>query len=181
MRHIALFAPLFVILIGCGSNASQTNEVSPMEDIDLADVIFDRILKEHGEDLDPSKISKPQQTVMLVYHSYGIIGNGGFQYLFEGDFPGDPEFLLTRQAYKTIGAEDASAAFTKAFSVFPKSTPPENIDRRLEIWQSNYNLMDSAKDVASPDSMYFNAMDGVMEKLNRYIKSNEADFAALPE
>ncbi|MDA7504180.1 hypothetical protein N8553_04290, partial [bacterium] len=66
-----------------------------MEDIDLADVIFDRILKEHGEDLDPSKISKPQQTVMLVYHSYGIIGNGGFQYLFEGDFPGDPEFLLT--------------------------------------------------------------------------------------
>ena len=118
---------------------------------------------------------------MLVYHSHGIIGNGGFQYLFEGDFPGDPDFLLTRQAYKTIGASDASAAFEKAFAVFPDSTPPADINRRLKMWQSRYNLMDAIKDKSSPDSMYFSAMNGVVEKLNAYIRSHEADFASLPE
>ncbi len=152
-----------------------------MTDIDLADSTFKRILRKHGDDVDPSKIPKPQQTVMLVYHSHGILGNGGFQYLFEGDFPGDPEFLLTRQAYKTIGALDASTAFEKAFAVFPNSTPPASIDRRLEMWQSKYNLRDSLTDDNSPDSMYFKAMDGVMQKLNDYINANASEFASLPK
>ena len=152
-----------------------------MADIELADATFKRILKQHGDEVDPSKIPKPQQTVMLVYHSHGILGNGGFQYLFEGDFPGDPEFLLTRQAYETIGADDASAAFEKAFAVFPDSTPPADIESRIKLWQSKYNLMDSMKDESSPDRMYFSAMDGVMEKLNAYIESNQSDFASLPE
>ncbi|MCO6042439.1 DMP19 family protein [Aeoliella sp. ICT_H6.2] len=185
MHRIILYAATLVPVVGCSSKSSDTTseatEDSAMVNIDLADDTFKRILKKHGEDVDPSKIPKPQQTVMLVYHSYGILGNGGFQYLFEGDFPGDPEFLLTRQAYKTIGASDASAAFEKAFAVFPNSTPPADIDRRLEMWQSKYNLLDSMKDKSSPDSMYFSAMDGVMEKLNGYIKANEAEFASLPK
>lgn len=152
-----------------------------MADIDLADSTFKRILKKYGDEVDPSKIPKPQQTVLLVYHSHGILGNGGFQYLFEGDFTGDPEFLLTRQAYKTIGATDASAAFEKAFAVFPNSTPPASIDRRLEFWQSKYNLRDSLTDDSSPDSMYFSAMDGVMQKLNDYINANASEFASLPK
>src|SRR5262245_12215143 len=136
LHRIALIAIPLAMLLGCGSDASipppTANEDSPMTDIDLADTTFKRILKQYGDKVDPSKIPKPQQTVMLVYHSHGIIGNGGFQYLFEGDFPGDPGFLLTRQAYKTIGASDASAAFAKAFAVFPNSTPPADIDRRLQ-------------------------------------------------
>ena len=63
----------------------------------LARDTFKRILKQHAHHRDLSKIPKPQQTVLLVYQSYGLIGNGGFQYLFEGDFPGDPEFLLTHR------------------------------------------------------------------------------------
>ncbi|MEO1529086.1 MAG: DUF4375 domain-containing protein [Planctomycetota bacterium] len=152
-----------------------------MTHIDRASDIFDRILKQHGDDVDPSKIPQPQQTVMLVLHSHGIIGNGGFQYLFEGDFPGDPGFLLTRKAYKTIGASDASAAFDKAFAVFPNSEPPADIERRLELWQSKYTLADGINDNTSPDAMFFDAMDGVMEKLDAYIKSNEAEFASLPK
>lgn len=170
-----------------GSNSSSTDpstevkQDAAMADIDLADSTFKRILKEHGDDVDPSKIPKSQQTVMLVYHSYGILGNGGFQYLFEGDFTGDPEFLLTRQAYKTIGATDASAAFEKAFAVFPNATPPDNIDRRLKMWRSKYKLSDAWTDDSSPDSMYLSAMDGVMQKLSDYINANASEFASLPK
>lgn len=147
----------------------------------LARGTFKRILKQHTHHRDLSRIPKPQQTVLLVFKSHGLIGNGGFQYLFEGDISGDPEFLLTRGAYKTIGATGACAAFEKAFAVFPNSTPPADIGRRLEMWQSRYNLMDSIKDKSSPDYMYFAARHDVMEKLNAYIESNEAEFASLPE
>ena len=185
LYRIALIALSLALLLGCSSGTSNPpsteNEDTPMADIELADATFKRILKKHGDDVDPSKIPIPQQTVMLVYHSHGIIGNGGFQYLFEGDFTGDPGFLLTRQAYKTIGASDASTAFEKAFAVFPNSTPPADIDRRLEMWQSKYDLMDAIEDESSPDALYFDAMDGIMEKLNAYITSNESEFASLPE
>lgn len=174
-HRIAAMAALVATLVGCSSDISSSTSD------DLADATFARIIKQHGDDVDPSKIPKPQQTVMLVYHAHGIIGNGGFQYLFEGDFPGDPEFLLTRQAFKTIGAEDASAAFDKAFAVFPNSTPPADIDRRLEMWQSKYNRMDSMNDESSPDRMYFSSMDGVMDRLKTYIAANEAEFASLPK
>lgn len=152
-----------------------------MDHVDIADEVFKRILKKHGDGVDPSKLPKAQQTVLLVYHAHGLIGNGGFQYLFEGDFPGDPEFLLTRQAYKTIGATSAVAAFEKAFAVFPNSTPPSDINRRIKMWQSKYNLVDSLRDESAPDSMYFSADDSVMEKLVDYIKANEGEFASLPK
>ena len=56
-----------------------------------------------------------------------------------------------------------------------------DIDRRIEMWQSKYNLHDSIRDDSTPDRMYFKAMDGVMEKLNVYIRANQAEFDALPK
>jgi hypothetical protein len=179
----ALHAAALLLLLGCSSqpsnDANSVKDAGSME-TDLVGDVLSRILKKHGDDVDASTLPKPQQTVLLVEHSYGRIGNGGFQYLFESDLPGDPEYLLTRQAYKTIGATDALAAFEKAFAVFPNSTPPSDIRRRLEIWQSKYVLPKSLMDDSSPDAMYFAAMDGVMEKLKRYVQENEAEFASLP-
>jgi hypothetical protein len=114
--------------------------------------------------------------VVLVVHAHGIIGNGGFQYLFEGDFPGDPEFLHTRQAFKTIGATRASAAFEKAFALFPKSTPPADIERRLAIWQARYTHMDAIRDKESPDAMFFASMKETIQLLEAYIKANRQAF-----
>lgn len=185
LRRPVIVAALLLASVGCNSDVPDSNpsgvKDSSMVSADVADSTFRRIIRKHGRDVDPSKIPKPEQTVMLVYHAHGILGNGGFQYLFEGDFPGDPEFLLTRQAYKTIGAAEASLAFNKAFAVFPTSAPPADIDRRLEMWQSKYNLRESLTDDTSPDALYFAAMDGVMEKLNAYIEANEAEFSGLPD
>lgn len=194
LRRPVIVAALLLASVGCSSEMPDSSpsgvKESSIVSADVAGSTFSRILRKHGRDVDPSKIPKPEQTVMLVYHAHGILGNGGFQYLFEGDFHGDPEFLLTRQAYKTIGAAEASLAFDKAFAVFPNSTPPADIDRRLEIWQSKSNLRESLTDEilrelltddTSPDALYFAAMDGVMKKLNAYIEANEAEFSGLPD
>ena len=185
MKRVVTIFVSMMLLVGCSSERSDSitdpQTDASMAKIDLATAMFTRLLNQYGDNVDTSKIPMPQQTMMLVYHSYGIIGNGGFQYLFEENFPGDPEFLLTQQAYKTIGASNASVAFEKAFAAFPNSTPPADLDRRLEMWQSKYNRKYLRDDKSSPDHIYFNAMDEVMSKLNLYIKANEADFASLPK
>jgi len=182
VRCLTAVCMLFIVA-GCGGSGTRSTpnlEETSMGTSDLWNSTYDRILKEHGEDVQLNQIPKPQQAVLAVVNSHGIIGNGGFQYLFEGDFPGDPGFVLTREAYKTIGAADAIAAFDKAFAVFPNSTPPADIDERLRLWQSKYNLSDSLTDDTSPDSLYFSAMDGVLIKLDDYIRANPDAFADLP-
>jgi hypothetical protein len=175
---------LVALLAGCWNATETAVEIDTHGDDqvterDLADETFSAIFKRYGESMNPAKIPEEHRTVALVYHTHGIIGNGGFQYLFEGDFPGDPEFLLTRQAFKTIGATRASAAFEMAFAVFPKSTPPADIERRLEMWQAKYSLMDAIKNEQSPDAMYFAAMDETMQLLKTYIQANQDSFASL--
>jgi hypothetical protein len=106
MRHLSLFVTL-LLCAGCdGSDAQPPTVENTVAESNLWSVTYDRILKRHGDDVQLNEISKPQQVVLAVVNSDGILGNGGFQYLFEGNFPGDPEFLLTREAYKTIGATD---------------------------------------------------------------------------
>ena len=150
-----------------------------MADTGIADQTFDRILKHYADDIDPSKMPGAHRTVLAVFHSDGILSNGGFQYLFEGDLTGDPHFQITRESYKIIGATDATAAFDKAYAVFPDSLPPKDMDQRLSIWQSKYSLADSLTDDSSPDSLYFASMDDVMLKLTQYIRSHPHAFSDL--
>lgn len=150
-----------------------------MSDPDIADTIFKRLIDRYGDDLEPSRLPKAQQVVLLVYHTHGILGNGGFQYLFEADLPGDPEYLLTRAAFQSIGANEASRAFEVAFAVFPNLTPPEDIESRLALWHEKYDLRDALESEESPDAIYFSAMDDVVEKLAVYIREHEKDFAII--
>src|SRR5262249_24060397 len=107
------------------------------------------------------------------------VGNGGFQYLFEADLPGDPELVHTRQAFKTIKAHKASEAFEKAMAVFPNSTPPKDVQSRLKIYQSKYTLVDAIQDKQSPDAIFMDAMDDTMQKIESYVQNNHASFDAL--
>ena len=56
---------------------------------------------------------------MLVWHTSGIIDNGGFEYLFAGEFFSDPDYHITAEAYLTAGLLRAYEAFQEAFALFP--------------------------------------------------------------
>jgi hypothetical protein len=77
-----------------------------------------------------------ERVVRLVWDSSGLIGNGGFHYLFEGDYPGDPGFVYTVAAYKRIRAQAAYAALQAAFSQFAGGVLPPSIDERLRVFES---------------------------------------------
>lgn len=169
-----------VLLISLAIGCSRKQDGDPaVPKSTLADATFDAILKRYGKEPNPSRMTEPHRTVLLVYHVHGIIGNGGFQYLFEGDLPGDADLAYTRQAFKNIKAQKASDAFTKALAVFPNSTPPKDISRRLKIYQSKYTLMDAIENKQSPDAIFMDAMNDTMQKLEAYIRENKASFDAL--
>lgn len=68
--------------------------------------------------------------ITLVWHSMGLIGNGGFEYLLGADFQGDPGFIYTAAAFKEIGAERAYRCFQEALACFPGNQPQEDLEVR---------------------------------------------------
>jgi hypothetical protein len=80
-----------------------------------------------------SDYSTAEQTVALVWHFTGVIDNAGIGGLFGRDIPGDPDFMLLRNAFGRIDCQPAERALTHAFAVFPGGVAPTDGDVRREI------------------------------------------------
>lgn len=86
-------------------------------DFDLCDGVFLALSSVTGNELDANAEPIWCRTVTLVWHSLGLIENGGFARFIDGEFVGDPDYALTYQAYVDIGAAAAAAAFHDALSL----------------------------------------------------------------
>src|SRR5262245_50213526 len=89
------------------------------DNFELCNGLFTRIVEYHGDELDASAITVHERVVLLVWHVSGIVGNGGFRYLFEGDLQGDPHFALTAEAFRLTGCKKATEAIQKTLAMFP--------------------------------------------------------------
>jgi hypothetical protein len=76
------------------------------------------------------------RVVTLAWFTLGIVGNGGFRYLFSADINGDPQYKLSVGAFDAIGAEAAHGAFRDALALFPNSIPPKDLEGRNRIFES---------------------------------------------
>ncbi len=141
------------------------------DDFDLCDGVFCAIGDVAGNEIDAATEQEPCRTVTLVWHSGGIIGNGGFQYLFEGDFNGDPGYRITAAAYKNINANQSYEAFQEALSLFPDNRLPADIDKRLSIYQSH-----PKKTRDAIESKFFSADDEVKRLLAEFIRAHQDEF-----
>jgi hypothetical protein len=142
-------------------------------DSDLCGGIWDHIVAFHGEP-DPSELPEPERVVLLVYHTYGIIGNGGFNYPFEGELPGDPDYSLSAEAYELIDCKPAAAAFRRALALFPGSTPPRDMSERLRLYRRG-----SGARRGQNDSQFFEAGDDIEACLARYIRAHADSYRHL--
>jgi hypothetical protein len=145
-------------------------------DRDLCGGVFELLLANFGDDIDASALDEAHRVVLLVWHVTGIIGNGGFRYLFEGSLTGDPYFSRTAEAFRAIGCKKAADAFRKALAIFPDSMPQRNIDERLR-----YYLRRIKGTPTEADRQFFAAMDDVTKCLANYIRSRADDFRNLSD
>jgi hypothetical protein len=150
----------------------QIIENSP--DLDLCVEIDYALIDKYGNDVDPKKYAKEARVVMLSLYADGVIRNGGFGYLFEGDVPGDPWLRNTVEAFETLGVKSAAAAFKKALAIFPNSRPPKDIEKRLSLY---VGVPFSRRQKI--DEMFWNAGDEITTKVAQYIRDNRDVFRDL--
>ena len=145
------------------------------EDGKLCDRLFVQLLKDDRM-LDASELTDGERVVWLVWHSHGIIGNGGFRYLFEGDFPGDLDFEKTAEAYAAIGATTAAKAFRDTFALFPNGRVPRTIAERLRIYLRKIKGWPTEQ-----DDLFFSATTEIESGLANYIRANARAIRAALE
>lgn len=141
-------------------------------DFDLCDGVFCSFA-----DLDntphPDQYEEPERVVTLVWHSTGIIENGGFHYLFESDFNGDPGYRLTAEAFKTIGADSAYQAFQEIMYHFPKGLP-SNIKKRLKLYEEI-----PEEESNRINTLFWNDLKNIESQLANYIRLHKDDVRRI--
>jgi hypothetical protein len=177
MRHVYLsgfFLAAVLSLVGCHRTTSIDKVLKTTDDFEVCDELYKLMVKHYGDDFDISKCKDADRTVILVWHASGIIDNGGFQYLFEGNFKGDPHFAKTGEAFKTIGATKCAEAIQEALDLFPQSKPPANADQRLKLYQAV-----SQEKREAIDKKFFSESKEIKVILAAYIREHREAFKHL--
>ena len=145
-------------------------------DWDLVNGTSHKISDRYGHWVDATQYSPEERVIMLVWHSSGIIDNGGFEYLFAGEFPGDPDYHITAEAYKTAGLLRGYEAFQEAFALFPGGKVPHDAAERLQQYQAANR---SARDRLDR-KLWQDRYDRTREKrLAEFIRKNAARLGDL--
>ena len=75
----------------------------------------------------------------MVYSAQGVIGNGGYYYFFEHDWPNDPPYSKFIDAYLEIGCSSQSNDLARVVSTFPFDNPHLNKNARNKYMDENYD------------------------------------------
>ena len=141
---------------------------------DVCDVTFTHFANFFGNEIDALSEPWPSITVTLVWHSGGLIDNGGFRRLFEICYSGDPDFARTVASYREIGAIDAYQVLMDAFALFPNGRVPVNSADRFSI------LDEIPKTVTDNlEARFFATEESVTRSLADFIRSHAHEFLAL--
>lgn len=145
-------------------------------DFDLVDGTFVKIGDRYGHWVDATQYTPEERVIVLVWHSSGLIGNGGFEYLFSGDFDGDPEFRITADAYKTVGLMRGYEAFQEAFGLFPGGKVSTDPQQRYE----QYVGADESVREKINEKLWSDIWDEERErKLAQFIRNNVSKLGDL--
>lgn len=110
---------------------------------------------------NPMNLPPVLRPIAILYTVQAVIDNGGFQYLFENDYPEQPysEFV---SAYRTIGATGPADKLERAVSLFPFPDPHLDRDRRiafLETLDESHEITALGDEVCGDETVW-SLMDG---------------------
>jgi len=146
--------------------------LSSTDDSELCDAVFSRFAELNNR-INVDSYTEEERVVTLVLHATGIIGNGGFQYLFEGEFNGDPGYIHTAAAFETIGASESHAAFQRALGLFGGRYPPDR-EQRIAAY---LNVPKDQRDAI--ERQFYDDEENMRSGLARYIRERRERFHQL--
>lgn len=120
---------------------------------------------------NPDRLDLPLRTVAILYSVQAIIDNGGFQYLFESDFPFTPSYSVFSEAYRRIGALEVAERLDRAVAMFPFESAHLHKDKRLEFMESlkeGHEFFELGNEICGDQAVW--------TALEEYAKANAASF-----
>ena len=111
------------------------------QSMDVVETAYERLALIGG---DPLGLDEPFRTVVLADTALGLIGNGGFEYFFESDFPGHPDYSIFAAAFQNLGLTYLVDGLRELIALFPFPDPHQERDRRLTFLASPSPDFDSA-------------------------------------
>ena len=142
------------------------------DDFELCNGVFGRFA-DFNNQIDVDSYSQEERVITLAWHASGLIGNGGFEYLFGGWFAGDPGYVYTAAAFKIIGATESYAAFQRALGVFGDRYPEDPAER-----DTVYHRVPEEERWAI-NRQFFEYEQNMTAALARYIRNHRVRFREL--
>lgn len=144
------------------------------DDPQLCDSVHGRLVQAmNAVGLDPAH--DLERVIVLTWDAAGAIGNGRFEYLFEGRFfDRDPGYAQTLKGFEVIGATDAHAAFREALAWFPDSRAPADAEARLE----HYSVL-SEVERDRVNTRFWRSKEAYARALARYIREHRREIEEL--
>lgn len=122
---------------------------------------------------DPLKLPPAAQPIAILYSVQAIIDNGGFQYLFENDFPFSPPYSVFIEAYRQIGADDVANKLGQAVAFFPFPEPHLHQEERrafLDTLDESHTLFELGNEVCGDERVW--------QLMEEYVTSHPEAFDA---
>ena len=102
----------------------------------VADLVDERYA-EAGHDI--SKFGDPYLTIKLVLGAQATIDNGGLNYFFENDWPGNPPYSYFVDAYERIACSASAKSIAHAAKSFGVERPEADYLFRRKFMAENYD------------------------------------------
>jgi hypothetical protein len=100
------------------------------------------LLEQANNQLDV--LGEPCQSAIIVNTAIGLVGNGGFPYFFEMDFPGNPPYERFTEAFRRVGLVDIAERFAQLVSLFPFDAPHASRALRQQFLDKRPREFDAA-------------------------------------
>ncbi|WP_312844488.1 DMP19 family protein [Diaphorobacter nitroreducens] len=142
--------------------------------LERATAYSNALVQEAGGDV--SRLPEPVQTVVVVDTAQGIIDNGGLEYFYESDFPGNPPYSFFVETFRRIGAESVASCIEVTYRMFPFPEPHLHEGKRQQ-W------LESVKHDESHEFVRLSRRacgdESVFRKLAEYVETNRHEYGAV--
>ena len=143
-------------------------------DFDVANGAFMRLVKA-SEAVGAEASREPELVIVLTWEAHGLIGNGGFECLYESAMlEEDAGFAKTIAAFETLGLDEVSKAFRSTLSWFPPPGPPSDPWKRSELVH--------ARPREERERAYEQTRSGrkaLPQKLAAYVRAHKTEIEAI--
>lgn len=136
---------------------------------DICNSTWKRIVSKYPHAKTAIDYPETERVVVLVWTLSGILENGGFEYLFESDLPGDAGLALSKKALQMIGCLTAAELIEEILN---------QINAENDLVSKHDSFMAFPEELRDAwDARFWAEMDNINAKLVNYITENKLQCA----